>query len=50
MAQLTGMLVVVTVFTDRVNVFDVNVVDPFVPDMDIAPDVVELVVGVNVAV
>jgi len=48
-AQLTGM-VVVTVFTVRVNVFDVNVVDPFVPDMDITPDVVEFVVGVNVAV
>ena len=27
-----------------------NVVDPFVPDIDITPDVVEFVVGVNVAV
>ena len=50
MAQLTGMLVVVTVFTDSVNVFDVKVVVPFVPDMDITPDVVEFVFGLNVAV
>jgi hypothetical protein len=49
-AQLTGMLVVVTVFTVSVNVFDVNVVEPFVPDMDITPDVVEFVLGVNLAV
>jgi hypothetical protein len=44
------VILLVTVFTERVNVFDVNVVEPFVPDMDITPDVVELVVGVNVAV
>jgi hypothetical protein len=44
------MLVVVTVFTDSVNVFDVKVVVPFVPDMDITPDVVEFVFGLNVAV
>ena len=44
------MIVVVTVFTVIVNVFDVKVVEPFVRDMDIEPDVVELVVGVNVAV
>ena len=49
-AQLTVMVLLLTVFTERVNVFDVNVVAPFVPDMDITPDVVELVVGVNVAV
>jgi hypothetical protein len=44
------VMVVVTVFTVRVNVFDVKVVDPLVPDMDITPEVVEFVVGVNLAV
>jgi hypothetical protein len=47
---IVPVMVLVTVFTVRVNVFDVNVVEPFVPDMDITPDVVEFVVGVNVAV
>jgi len=44
------VVLLVTVFTDNVNVFDVNVVVPLVPDMDITPDAVEFVVGVNVAV
>ena len=44
------VVLVVTVFTVIVNVFDVNVVVPFVPDVDITPDVVEFVFGVNVAV
>jgi hypothetical protein len=33
-----------------VRVLEVNVVVPFVPDMDITPDVVEFVFGVNLAV
>jgi hypothetical protein len=45
------MVVLVTVFIGIVNVFDdVKVVVPFVPDMDITPDVVEFVLGVNLAV
>ena len=44
------MVVLVTVFTASVSVFDVNVVDPFVPDMDITPDASEFVFGVNLAV
>jgi len=47
---IVPVMVVVTVFTVSVNVFDVNVVDPFVPDVVIIPDVVEFVVGVNLAV
>jgi hypothetical protein len=44
------VVLLVTVFTVRVNVFDVKVVEPFVPVAVITPDVVEFVVGVNVAV
>jgi hypothetical protein len=47
---IVPVMVVITVFTGRVNVFDVNVVEPLVPDMDITPEVVEFVVGVNLAV
>jgi hypothetical protein len=44
------VVLVVTVFTVISNLFDVNVVDPFVPVTVITPDVVEFVFGVNVAV
>ena len=48
---IVPVTVLVVVFTESVNVFvEVNVVAPFVPDIDITPDVVEFVVGVNVAV
>jgi hypothetical protein len=43
-------IVLLTVFIERVNVFDVNVIDPLVPEMDITPEVIEFVFGVNVAV
>jgi hypothetical protein len=33
-----------------VRVFDVNVVEPLIPDIDIAPSTFEFVLGVNVAV
>ena len=47
---IVPVTVVVVVFTVSVNVFDVNVVVPFVPEVVITADVVEFVVGVNVAV
>jgi hypothetical protein len=43
-------MVIGTVFTVISNLFDVNVVDPFVPVTVITPDVVEFVAGVNIAV
>jgi hypothetical protein len=41
---------IVVVFTVSLNVFELNVVDPFVPVIYMTPSVVEFVVGVNVAV